>query len=72
MTSQEKQSYSRMHVGESELKMSTESLFALSIQLIALADKKAAIIQTERACSLNFLWVSKFILVCLNLLFYKA
>lgn len=39
-----------------ELKMNPESLFALSIQLIALADKTPAMIQTERACSFSFLF----------------
>lgn len=41
-----------------ELKMNPESLFALSIQLIALADKTPAMIQTERACSFIFLFES--------------
>lgn len=51
-----------------ELKMNPESLLALSTQLTALADKKPAIIQTERSCSFSFLFESlnsfSLVLIC--------
>lgn len=46
MTSQEKQSFERVHIAE--LKMNPKSLFTLSIHLVALTDKKPAIIHAGR------------------------